>query len=134
MSRGKKITPFKDYEQVTDRNGYEVNYLRITSIQLACMNELSANAFRLYVMMKSYAKGEVQFTYPYRIYKNIFSKQTFIKVRQELVDKGYIEPFHSHKTMRTENEYRFSSVWRTRNKQVIADIINREKRKPNKKT
>lgn len=122
-----KITPFQDYEQATNRNGYEVDYVRMTSIQLECMNELSANAFRLYIMMKSYAKGEVRFNFPYRIHKNLFSKQTFTTVRQELIDKGYIEPFASHKSTRTENVYKFSSKWRTRNKDNIKVIIERNK-------
>lgn len=127
-------TPFKDYERVSNRGGYEVGYIRILSIQLECMNELSASAFRLYIMMKSYAKGDTEFNYPYRIHKNLFSKQTFIKARQELIDKGYIEPFASHKTMRTENVYRFSGKWRELNKELISSIINKERSKsPNKK-
>lgn len=129
MGRKKRynITPFKDYESPVENENYQVDYVRMLDIQLICMNELSANAFRLYIMMKSYANGEVEFEFPYRIYKNFICKQTFTTARQELIDLGYIEPFNSHKTMRVANKYRFSSKWRERNKERISEIVERRK-------
>ena len=70
----KKVTPFNDYERPTDSQ-YQVNYTRITHLQLVCMNELTNSAFRLYIMMKDYAKSDTEFTYPHRIFKSIFSKK-----------------------------------------------------------
>ena len=129
MGKGRKrknITPFKDFERTVDNGAYQTNYIRLVHIQLVCMNELSASAFRLYVMMKDYAKGESEFEFPYRIYKNFLSKQTFTTARQELVDKGYIEPFLSYKNMRKANKYRFSSHWKELNKDTIKEIVERE--------
>lgn len=129
-SRKKKnIREFKDYESASEHSSYEVGYIRMLEAQLVCMNELSANAFRLYIMMKSYAQGEVEFNYPHRIYKDIMSNQTFKVARQELINMGYLEPFVSHKTNRTENEYRFSSKWRERNKEKIKETIENRKTK-----
>jgi hypothetical protein len=129
MGRKKRynITPFKDYESPVENENYQVDYVRMLDIQLICMNELSANAFRLYIMMKSYANGEVEFEFPYRVYKNFICKQTFTTARKELIDLGYIEPFNSHKTMRVANKYRFSSKWRERNKERISEIVERRK-------
>lgn len=126
MSRSKKRTPFKDFERPTE-NEYQVNYTRITHLQLVCMNELTNSAFRLYIMMKDYAKGDTEFTYPHSIFKSIFSNQGFINARTELIEKGYLETFVSHKSVRKENKYKFSSKWRERNKEKIKEVIQREK-------
>ena len=120
----KKITPFKDYENPTENQNYVVGYIRLVDLQLECMNELSNSAFRLYIMMKNYSKGDTKFKFPYRIYKNFISKQGFVNARQELIDYGYLETFTSHKNVRTENEYIFSSKWRDRNKEFIKSITN----------
>lgn len=128
MSKSKKRTPFKDFERPTE-NEYQVNYTRITHLQLVCMNELSNSAFRLYIMMKDYAKSDTEFTYPHSIFKVIFSNQGFINARTELIEKGYLETFVSHKTVRKENKYRFSSKWRERNKDKIKETIQSEKEK-----
>ena len=101
-SKGKRITEFKDYERSTDNNGWEVSYTRMTDIQLHCMNELSNGAFRLYIMMKDYANGQVEFTYPHRIYSILFSNQGFKMARKELI----------------------SSKWRERNNQNIKTMID----------
>ena len=126
MARSKKKTPFKDFERPTD-NQYQVNYTRITHLQLVCMNELSNSAFRLYIMMKDYSKGDTEFTYPHRIFSTIFSNQGFINARTELIEKGYLEQFYSNKTMRVENKYKFSSKWRENNKELIRQIIESDK-------
>ena len=122
MSKRKKITQFKDYESASP-NAYQVSYIRMLDLQLICMNELSANAFRLYIMMKSYAKGKTEFEFPHRVHKTFISKQTFVKARQELIDLGYIEPFISCKNIRKANMYKFSSKWRARNQDYISQII-----------
>ena len=130
MARKKKnITQFKDYESANENSDYEVGYIRMLDLQLVCMNELSANAFRLYIMMKSYANGNVEFEFPHRIYKNLFCNETFKKTRQELIDYGYIEPFISCKDVIKPNRYRFSSKWRKRNQQRIAEILEQRKSK-----
>lgn len=127
MSRRRNKTPFKDYEKVSD-SIYQVGYIRMLDIQLTCMNELSANAFRLYIMMKSYAKGNAEFKYPHRIYKNIVSNQTFSDAREELINKGYLEPFVTKQYERKENIYRFSGKWRERNREKIAEALKRDKK------
>jgi hypothetical protein len=130
MPRKKKnLTQFKDYESATENCNYQVGYIRMLDLQLVCMNELSANAFRLYIMMKSYANGNVEFEFPHRIYKNLFCNETFKKARQELIDYGYIEPFLSCKQVMKANKYRFSSRWRKRNDQTIAEVLEKRRAK-----
>lgn len=128
MSRKKKnLTQFKDYESATENSNYQVGYIRMLDLQLVCMNELSANAFRLYIMMKSYASGNTEFEFPHRIYKNFICKQTFATARKELIDYGYIEPFISCKSVMRANTYKFSSKWRKRNEEKISQIISERK-------
>ena len=129
MSRNRKknITPFQDYEKVNEDSKYEKDYIRMLDIQLICMNELSPNAFRLYIMMKAYANGNAEFEYPHKIYKTFLSNQTFISARQELLDKGYIRPFISNANLRKANKYRLSSEWRANNKDKINEIITNRK-------
>lgn len=134
MGRKKKnLTQFKDFESSSGNNGYETSYIRITHIQLVCMNELSANAFRLYMMMKDYARGESEFQFPHRIYKNFVCNQTFKTARQELIGKGYLETYTSQKSVLRENKYRFSSGWRNRNEELIKSIIEEDKSRANKR-
>lgn len=122
MRRKKKNTvPFKDYESSCENGGYERSYIRMAHMQLVCMNELSPNAFRLYIMMKDYARGESEFQFPHRIYKNFICNETFKNARKELIDKGYLENYTSQKPTLKENRYRFSSEWRNRNEEVIRE-------------
>lgn len=130
MAKKRNLTAFKDFESPRENCNYQVGYIRLVDIQLECMNELSNSAFRLYIMMKSYAKGNAEFTFPYRIQKNFISKQGFLNARDELITYGYLEQFVSNKNLRTENKYRFSSKWRDRNQDFITQII--ESRKQNK--
>ena len=128
MGRKKKnLTQFKDFESSNGNNGYETSYIRMTHIQLVCVNELSANAFRLYMMMKDYARGESEFKFPHRIYKKFVCNQTFKTARQELIDKGYLETYTSQKAVLRENKYKFSSGWRNRNEELIKRIIEEDK-------
>jgi hypothetical protein len=128
-SKGKRITEFQNYESSKENGGYENKYTRITHIQLICMNELSNSAFRLYIMMKDYAVGNINFTFPHRIYQNFISNQGFINARDELIKYGYIENFISYKNMRKENQYKFSAFWRERNRDYIKEVIDKEKNK-----
>lgn len=135
MGRKKKsnFTKFKDYESSGENNGYEHSYIRMGHIQIACMNELSANAFRLYIMMKDYARGDSEFQFPHRIYKNFMCNQTFKTARQELIDKGYLEDYTSQKSVLRENRYKFSSAWRNHNQELVKEVIERDKERVKKR-
>jgi hypothetical protein len=78
-------------------------------------------------MMKDYARGESEFQFPHRIYKNFVCNQTFKTARQELIDKGYLETYTSQKSVLRENKYRFSSGWRNRNEELIKRIIEEDR-------
>lgn len=113
MSRHKNIVPFASYERSSDySSGKEERYIRLVHIQLICMKELSGNAFKLYVMMKDYAKGNEEFEFPHRVYKELFSNQTFSTARDELIKKGFLQNFVSQAPRKQPNIYRFSGEWR----------------------
>ena len=129
MSRNKNIAPFAPYERSAEvSNGKESRYIRLVHLQLICMKNLSGNAFKLYVMMKDYAKGNEEFEFPHRIYKELFSNQTFSTARDELIEKGFLKDFVSQAPRKQPNIYRFSGEWRN----VFSEQIKRETSPPRK--
>lgn len=115
-ARGKKFANrFKPYEgaKPVDR------HIRLTHDMLmskACLS-LSANAFRAYSYMKLVACGKPTFTFAIScaVGKNkiIKSKTTFLKARDELIKKGFIDYINmtSAKYKRETAEYMFTDSW-----------------------
>jgi len=58
------------------------------------------------------SKGKQRFQFPYSRYKNLMTKQTFQRVKQELIDKGFIEVVAHNGNLRKPNEYKFSDRWK----------------------
>lgn len=110
MSR-KKITPFKEWE-TTKENGIEKRYIRIGSTKLARMTELSPSAFKVFVCMCMESAGKETFEFPYSKYKDYMAKNTFKKVKAELIAAGYIEEVQNNQNLRKPNVYRFATGWK----------------------
>lgn len=72
---------------------------------------LSKTARLIYMYMRDYSNGAFEFTYPYRMYKNICSKSTFSNCINELEEHGFIKLKINGKFTRTENVYNFSNQW-----------------------
>ena len=72
---------------------------------------LKRSSQMLYIYMRDYSNGKKEFVYPYKIYKNILSKQGFQQALKVLIEHGFIEIKASGKNTRTENIYEFSSKW-----------------------
>ena len=72
---------------------------------------LKRSSQMLYIYMRDYSNGNYEFTYPYKIYKNIFSKQGFQIALNELIEHGFLEIKASGRYTRTENIYQFSAKW-----------------------
>lgn len=72
---------------------------------------LKRSSQMLYIYMRDYSNGNYVFTYPYKIYKNIFSKQGFQIALNELIEHGFLEIKASGRYTRTENIYQFSAKW-----------------------
>lgn len=104
---------FKPYE------GRKANdmHIRLTCDMMSDINcfELSGEAFKLYCYMKLSSKGNQEFEYPYTyaVPKLFKSKTTFVRHRQELIDKGFIEYINktSAKNKRENALYRFIYDW-----------------------
>ena len=121
----KRIVPFEDFEKSgNDSNGVEEKYIRIVHIQIVCMGQLSGNAVKLYIAMKDYASGKKEFSFPHKIYKELFSNQTFISARKELIDKGFLSEFTTQAPRKKANVYKFSGEWRN----VFASYIKEKTR------
>ena len=80
--------------------------------KMESMKHLTNGAFRLYIMMEYYSNGQEEFSFPHRIFKNVYSNQGFINSRNELIEKGFLDDFVSNKDARVENKYKFSDKWK----------------------
>lgn len=110
MSRSKR-TPFREWETAKN-NGIEKRYIRLGATKYYRMTDLSANAFKVFICMCMESAGQREFQFPYSKYKDFMSTHTFVRVKQELIDKGYIEEVQNNKNLRQANVYRFSSGWK----------------------
>lgn len=72
---------------------------------------LSNKAKIIYLYMRDYATTNYEFSFPYRIYKNICTPPTFNKAIDELIINGFIITVISGKSVGNENVYRFSDKW-----------------------
>lgn len=107
MSR--KKTPFLPYEGIkaTDK------HIRITHSMLISkvFKRLSKSSIILYIYMKDWACGRIEFEYPQSLCKDILSSATFWSCIDELEQNGFIEVKKRSRLTRYKNIYRFSSKW-----------------------
>lgn len=113
MARTKK-TPFPPW-QTKKPDGIEKRFVRLGNsllLDAACMG-LSGNAFRLYVYALLEAEGKIEFEMPRHKYINLMTQPTFIKSRDELIKKGFMEVAQNNANLRKANVYRFSDQWKS---------------------
>mgnify|MGYP000006498539 CR=1 FL=1 len=73
--------------------------------------KLSANAVKLYLYMKYWSAGIEEIEFSATLAKEIMSKPTFFKARDELVKNGFLEITNNGKFNHTTNKYKFSAKW-----------------------
>lgn len=109
MSRGNKA-PFKSYEGSKQRD----KHVRLTKDMLCNKNfeNLKPNSKILYIYMKLWACGEIEFDYSISLGCNIISHATVISSIRELIKFGFIERVtFSNGGGHKANRYKFSSNW-----------------------
>ena len=75
---------------------------------------MSSSAIVLYLYMKGWAVSRDTVTYSASMASSFMSNKTFIRARNELVEKGFIEHTNAHLT-KAKNQagmYKFSTRWR----------------------
>jgi hypothetical protein len=106
----KKKAPFKDYE------GSKLNdkHLRLTNDMLISQNfmSLSNSAKVVYVYMKLWACGKDEFQYPKSLAEKYMNGKTFLKAKDELIEKGFIDFVSGNKFAHIPNTYKFSCKWK----------------------
>lgn len=110
MSRKSNKAPFKEYE---GRKSKDI-HVRLTKDMLRDEKYLSlkSSAKVLYIYMKLWAKGEIEFNYAKSLGSNILSPSTVVKAIKELLDKGFIERvYFSNGGGHLPNRYKFSNKW-----------------------
>lgn len=111
-----KQTPFLPYEGSKPKD----THIRLTRSMLLSesYSSLSFSAAKLYNLMKLWAKGQMEFDYSWSLaQKASFSKKsnkTYIKAKNELIAKGFIECIRTSKCSRLPNRYKLSSKWNTK--------------------
>lgn len=112
-SRKSTIRKFEFYETITD-NGIESGYVRLANTQFHsdAVMDLSANSYRVFTYMKFRAKGNKVFTYTFEnaIKDASISRQTFLKVKKELIDNGLIKQLASNAY--SPSKFEFSAEWK----------------------
>ena len=110
MSRAKK-TPFRSWES-TSAGGIEKRYIRLGATKAARMGNLSDAAYRIFICMMMEAGGKEDFVFPRSKYRTYSGNDKFLRARQELIDKGFLEVVQNNANLRRPNVYRFSDKWK----------------------
>lgn len=76
------------------------------------VKDLNHLAFRIYMCMCVKCKGNSEFEFTYSDYSGFASKGGFLKAKDELIEKGFIEEIQNNANLRQPNLYRFSSLWK----------------------
>ncbi len=108
------LTPFLCFESKS-KSGKEKGYIRLTPSQFYsdAVMDLSANAYRVFVYMKFRSKGkrEVIYTYENATQDASISRQTFIKVIDELIQMNLIERLPTNAY--APSKFQFVEGWKT---------------------
>ncbi len=109
MSRGLKA-PFKEYEgkKIKDK------HIRITKSMLdnEKFKNLKPSTIKVYMYMKLWANGEIEFDYSKSLGSKVVSQMTFANAIKELIENGFIERvYFSNGGGHKPNRYRFSNNW-----------------------
>ena len=107
MSR--KKAPFHSYEGRKSKD----KHIRLTEDMMLNPNylKLSSSAKEVYSYMKLWACGEIEFNYAISLALKYTSRNTFIKAKNELLEKGFIELVSGNKFAHIPNRYKFSTNW-----------------------
>ncbi len=114
MARSKKmITPFELWE-TKNPDGVEKRYFRMGASLMAseAARSLSASAFKILCYMKIESGGNRSFKFPHAKYQDYMSTPTFIKARDELIEKGFIQTVQNNRNLRKPNIYCFTDGWK----------------------
>lgn len=109
MSRGLKA-PFKTYEGIKSKD----KHIRITKYMMdnETFKGLKPSTVRVYMYMKLWANGEIEFDYSKSLGSNIVSPMTFSNAVKELIENGFIERIYfSNGGGHKPNRYKFSDKW-----------------------
>jgi len=109
MSRGVKA-PFKSYEG----RKYKDKHIRLTNdmMQHDMFKSLQYTSQVLYLYMKLWACGEIEFEYSWRLASNVLkSSRTYQSAKKELIAKGFIIITRTCKCSDQPNRYKFVSEW-----------------------
>ncbi len=109
MSRGLKA-PFYPHEgrKIKDK------HIRLTFDMMMSKNylSLSASAKEVYSYMKLWACGNIEVDYSWKLAsKYIGGNNTYLKAKDELIKKGFIQCVRTSKCSRLPNRYKFVSDW-----------------------
>lgn len=108
------VRKFRDIESTGKiKKGIKERYISIAETMLKHKKfmSLKSSSKTLYIYMKYWACGRIEFEYAISMSKSFMSANTFLKSKDELVDKGFIEVIEIGKFTRTTNKYKFSNKW-----------------------
>lgn len=114
MSKNKKVnSPFHLYEGRI----YNDKHVRMTHdmLQDETFRSLKYTSQVLYLYMKDWSCGEIEFKYSWRLASRVLrSKPTYQSAKKELIEKGFIICTRTCKCSSEPNHYKFSNDWSKR--------------------
>ena len=110
----RKKTPFSAWQTRKD-NGIEERHIRLGNSQLldSAMLDLSDKGFKVYIYMLLESGGKREFTFSRSTYSKIVGNSTFQRVKEELIQKGFIKEKQNNANLRKRNVYEFSDGWKS---------------------
>ena len=112
MSRSKK-TPLNPWESVNPTMEKHFSRLGDSLMDSEIFNSLSSYARLLYLYMIRASAGKETFTFQHGFYTRYrMTNRTFCRLRDELVNAGFIKVVQNNKTVRKANVYQFSNAWK----------------------
>ena len=112
MSREKR-TPLNPWESILPAAEKHFSRLGDSLLDSPVFNELSPYARLLYMYMVRAAAGKRDFTFQHSFYKRYgITDATFGRLRDELVNAGFITVLKNNRTVRKANIYQFSTTWK----------------------
>ena len=75
--------------------------------------KLSPQAKEIFLYMKDYANGNIEFEFPKSIYSKLVCIETFKKKKAELIEHGFIVEIANGKFTRENSKYKFIDKWKT---------------------
>lgn len=98
-----------------DKNDRSFLIIGRSLLRSTAWKNLSGNAKTAYLLMADSAEGKREFDMPVSFYSEYMAKDTFQRVKTELINNGFIREKKNGANLREKNIYEFCFDWKQQN-------------------